>query len=136
MAMKMQINNLDLYYGEHQALYNVSLDVPENHVVALIGPSGCGKSTFLRTLNRMNDLIEGVHIDGEINLDGESIYQENMDLVNLRKRVGMVFQRPNPFPMSIYENVAYGCRVHGLNDKKYLDEIVEKVCAAPPCGMK
>ena len=126
MAMKMQINNLDLYYGEHQALYNVSLDVPENHVVALIGPSGCGKSTFLRTLNRMNDLIEGVHIDGEINLDGESIYQENMDLVNLRKRVGMVFQRPNPFPMSIYENVAYGCRVHGLNDKKRLDEIVEK----------
>lgn len=124
--MKMNIKNLNLYYGDHQALYDVSLEVPENHVVALIGPSGCGKSTFLRTLNRMNDLIEGVRIDGEIQLDGESIYQENMDLVELRKRVGMVFQRPNPFPMSIYDNVAYGCRVHGLNDRKKLDEIVER----------
>ena len=116
--MKMEINNLNLYYGDHQALYNVSLPVPEHHVVALIGPSGCGKSTFLRTLNRMNDLIDGVNIDGEIVLDGESIYQDDVDLVNLRKRVGMVFQRPNPFPMSIYDNVAYGCRVHGLKDKK------------------
>ncbi|MDY4697883.1 MAG: phosphate ABC transporter ATP-binding protein PstB [Selenomonas montiformis] len=124
--MKMNIKNLNLYYGDHQALYDVSLEVPENHVVALIGPSGCGKSTFLRTLNRMNDLIEGVRIDGEIQLEGESIYQENMDLVELRKRVGMVFQRPNPFPMSIYDNVAYGCRVHGLNDRKKLDEIVER----------
>lgn len=124
--MKMNIKNLNLYYGDHQALYDVSLDVPENHVVALIGPSGCVKSTFLRTLNRMNDLIEGVRIDGEIQLDGESIYQEKMDLVELRKRVGMVFQRPNPFPMSIYDNVAYGCRVHGLNDRKKLDEIVER----------
>lgn len=124
--MKMNIKNLNLYYGDHQALYDVSLEVPENHVVALIGPSGCGKSTFLRTLNRMNDLIEEVRIDGEIQLDGESIYQENMDLVELRKRVGMVFQRPNPFPMSIYDNVAYGCRVHGLNDRKKLDEIVER----------
>ena len=124
--MKMNIKNLNLYYGDHQALYDVSLEVPENHVVALIGPSGCGKSTFLRTLNRMNDLIEGGRIDGEIQLDGESIYQENMDLVELRKRVGMVFQRPNPFPMSIYDNVAYGCRVHGLNDRKKLDEIVER----------
>lgn len=124
--MKMNIKNLNLYYGDHQALYDVSLDVPENHVVALIGPSGCGKSTFLRTLNRMNDLIEGVRIDGEIQLDGESIYQEKMDLVELRKRVGMVFQRPNPFPLSIYDNVAYGCRVHGLNDRKKLDEIVER----------
>jgi phosphate transport system ATP-binding protein len=124
--MKMEINNLNLYYGDHQALYNVSLPVPEHHVVALIGPSGCGKSTFLRTLNRMNDLIDGVNIDGEIVLDGESIYQDDVDLVNLRKRVGMVFQRPNPFPMSIYDNVAYGCRVHGLKDKKKLDEIVEK----------
>lgn len=124
--MKMNIKNLNLYYGDHQALYDVSLEVLENHVVALIGPSGCGKSTFLRTLNRMNDLIEGVRIDGEIQLDGESIYQEKMDLVELRKRVGMVFQRPNPFPMSIYDNVAYGCRVHGLNDRKKLDEIVER----------
>ncbi len=126
MSIKMKIDNLDLYYGEHQALYDVSLTVPENHVVALIGPSGCGKSTFLRTLNRMNDLIDGVHIDGEIKLDGKSIYEEGTDLVNLRKRVGMVFQRPNPFPMSIYENVAYGCRVHGMKNKKRLDEIVEK----------
>lgn len=126
MSIKMKIDNLDLYYGEHQALYDVSLVVPENHVVALIGPSGCGKSTFLRTLNRMNDLIDGVHIDGEIKLDGKSIYEEGTDLVNLRKRVGMVFQRPNPFPMSIYENVAYGCRVHGMKNKKRLDEIVEK----------
>lgn len=126
MSIKMKIDNLDLYYGEHQALYDVSLDVPENHVVALIGPSGCGKSTFLRTLNRMNDLIDGVHIDGEIKLDGTSIYEDGTDLVNLRKRVGMVFQRPNPFPMSIYENVAYGCRVHGMKNKKRLDEIVEK----------
>ena len=124
--MKMNITNLNLYYGEHQALYDVSLPVPENHVVALIGPSGCGKSTFLRTLNRMNDLVEGVHIDGDVRLDDEDIYADGVDLVNLRKRVGMVFQRPNPFPMSIYDNVAYGCRVHGLKDKKRLDEIVER----------
>ena len=124
--MKMKVDDLNLYYGDHQALYDVSLEVPEHQVVALIWPSGCGKSTFLRTLNRMNDLIDGVHIDGEIRLDGENIYQDDVDLVNLRKRVGMVFQRPNPFPMSIYDNVAYGCRVHGLKDKKKLDEIVEK----------
>ncbi|MCR5833867.1 MAG: phosphate ABC transporter ATP-binding protein PstB [Selenomonadaceae bacterium] len=124
--MKIKVSDLNLYYGSHQALYNVSLSVPKNNVIALIGPSGCGKSTFLRTLNRMNDLIEGVFIDGSIELDGENIYNEGLDLVNLRKRVGMVFQRPNPFPMSIYENVAYGCRVHGLRDKKKLNEIVEK----------
>lgn len=134
--MKMNIKNLNLYYGDHQALYDVSLDVPENHVVALIGPSGCGKSTFLRTLNRMNDLIEGVRIDGEIQLDGESIYQEKMDLVELRKRVGMVFQRPNPFPMSIYDNVAYGCRVYGLNDRKNWMRLWSEACAAPLCGMR
>ena len=124
--MKMKVSDLNLYYGSHQALYNVSLDIPQNHVVALIGPSGCGKSTFLRTLNRMNDLIEDVRIDGEIKLDDADIYEKNTDLVNLRKRVGMVFQRPNPFPMSIYDNVAYGCRVHGITDKKKLDEIVER----------
>lgn len=124
--MKIRVCDLNLYYGNHQVLYDVSLDVLENHVLALIGPSGCGKSTFLRTLNRMNDLIEGVHMDGDIKLDGEDIYEENIDLVNLRKRVGMVFQRPNPFPMSIYDNVAYGCRVHGMKDKKKLDEIVER----------
>ncbi|MCI6611148.1 phosphate ABC transporter ATP-binding protein PstB, partial [Mitsuokella jalaludinii] len=124
--MKMQAKNLNLYYGTHQALFDVSLEVPENKVVALIGPSGCGKSTFLRTLNRMNDLIDGVQIDGKITLDDRDIYDKDVDLVNLRKRVGMVFQRPNPFPMSIYDNVAYGRRVHGLTDKKRLDEIVEK----------
>ncbi|MFA6850467.1 MAG: phosphate ABC transporter ATP-binding protein PstB [Selenomonadaceae bacterium] len=126
MEYKMQIRNLNLYYGKMQALYDVSMDVPTNSVVALIGPSGCGKSTFLKSLNRMNDLIEGVRIDGEIELDGANIYDTNTDIVNLRKRLGMVFQRPNPFPMSIYDNVAYGCRVHGLNDKKKLDEIVER----------
>ena len=104
--MKMQAKNLNLYYGTHQALFDVSLEVPENKVVALIGPSGCGKSTFLRTLNRMNDLIDGVQIDGKITLDDRDIYDKDVDLVNLRKRVGMVFQRPNPFPMSIYDNVA------------------------------
>ena len=124
--MKMKVHDLNLYYGNHQALFNVSLAVPANRVLALIGPSGCGKSTFLRTLNRMNDLIEDVKIDGEVVLDDEDIYRSDTDLVSLRKRVGMVFQRPNPFPMSIYENVAYGCRVHGIKDKKRLDEIVEK----------
>lgn len=124
--MKMNAENLDLYYGDHQALFNVSLPMPEHKVTALIGPSGCGKSTFLRTLNRMNDLTDGVRIEGKITLDDEDIYQPDEDLVSLRKRVGMVFQRPNPFPMSIYDNVAYGCRVHGLKDKKKLDEIVEK----------
>ena len=124
--MKMKVSNLNLYYGERQALYDVSLAIPANRVIALIGPSGCGKSTFLRTLNRMNDLIDGVRIDGRIELDEENVYAEDTDLVTLRKRVGMVFQRPNPFPMSIYENVIYGCRVHGLKDKVRLDEIVEK----------
>ena len=124
--MKMQAKNLNLYYGTHQALFDVSLEVPENKVVALIGPSGCGKSTFLRTLNRMNDLIDGVQIDGKITLDDRDIYDKDVDLVNLRKRVGMVFQKPNPFPMSIYDNIAYGPRIHGIHRKKQLDEIVEK----------
>lgn len=126
MDYKLRVKNMNLFYGEHQALFDVSLDVPMNSVVALIGPSGCGKSTFLKSLNRMNDLVEGVQIDGEITLDGEDIYAADTDIVNLRKNVGMVFQRPNPFPMSIYDNIAYGCRVHGMNDKKKLDEIVER----------
>ena len=109
MDYKLRVKNMNLFYGEHQALFNVSLDVPVNSVVALIGPSGCGKSTFLKSLNRMNDLVEGVQIDGEITLDGENIYAADTDIVNLRKNVGMVFQRPNPFPMSIYDNIAYGC---------------------------
>ena len=126
MDAKMQVERLNLFYGAAQALYDVSLAVPEHSVVALIGPSGCGKSTFLKTLNRMNDLVDGVHIDGRITLDGEDIYEPDTDIVLLRKRVGMVFQRPNPFPMSIYDNVAYGCRVHGLTDRKELDAIVEQ----------
>lgn len=125
MEYKMQVKNMNLFYGTAQAIYDVSLAVPENSVVALIGPSGCGKSTFLKSLNRMNDLVDGVHIEGDITLDGRDIYAPDTDVVNLRKCVGMVFQRPNPFPMSIYDNVAYGCRVHGLTNRKKLNEIVE-----------
>jgi phosphate transport system ATP-binding protein len=126
MENKIQVNKLKLYYGEHLALNKVSIDVVKNSVLALIGPSGCGKSTFLKTLNRMNDLIDGVRIDGEVLLDGENIYHPDVDVVSLRKRVGMVFQRPNPFPMSIYDNVAYGPRIHGLSDKIRLNELVEQ----------
>jgi len=123
---KISVKDLNLYYGDFQALKNVNLEVEENQVTALIGPSGCGKSTFLRTLNRMNDLIEGVRVDGAILLDGRDIYRPEEDVVNLRKRVGMVFQRPNPFPMSVYDNIAYGPRIHGTRNKRKLDEIVEK----------
>lgn len=126
VPLKIEVNKLKLYYGEFLALKKVSLDVQQNSVVALIGPSGCGKSTFLKTLNRMNDLIDGVRIEGEILLDGQNIFHPDVDVVMLRKRVGMVFQRPNPFPMSIYENIAYGPRIHGVNDKKKLDILVEK----------
>ena len=124
--VKMSAKNLDLWYGEFHALNCVSLDMEKNSVTALIGPSGCGKSTFLKTLNRMNDLIEGVRIEGDVRLDGEDIFRKNCDLAALRKRVGMVFQKPNPFPMSIYDNIAYGPRIHGIRRKKQLDEIVEK----------
>ena len=124
--VKMSAKNLDLWYGEFHALKSVSLDMEKNSVTALIGPSGCGKSTFLKTLNRMNDLIEGVRIEGDVRLDGEDIFRKNCDLAALRKRVGMVFQKPNPFPMSIYDNIAYGPRIHGIRRKKQLDEIVEK----------
>lgn len=126
MNYKIQVNKLKLYYGDVLALKKVSIDIGENSVLALIGPSGCGKSTFLKTLNRMNDLIENVKIEGEVLLDGENIYHPKVDTVMLRKRVGMVFQRPNPFPMSIYENIAYGPRIHGLSNRAMLDEIVEK----------
>lgn len=126
MEYTIAAKNLKLYYGESLALKGVSLNVEKNTVVALIGPSGCGKSTFLKTLNRMNDLVESVRIEGEVKLDGVNIYQPNTDVVELRKRVGMVFQRPNPFPMSIYDNIAYGPRIHGMNNKKVLDELVEK----------
>ena len=122
--IKLSIKNLDLFYGNNQALKNINIDIKESKVTALIGPSGCGKSTFLRTLNRMNDLIDNVKIEGQIEVDGENIY-ETEDVIRLRTKVGMVFQKPNPFPMSIYDNVAYGPRTHGINDKKQLDKIVE-----------
>ena len=123
--VKLSIKNLDLFYGDNQALKNINIDIKENKVTALIGPSGCGKSTFLRTLNRMNDLIENVKIKGKIEVDGEDIYQTE-DVIKLRTKVGMVFQKPNPFPMSIYDNIAYGPRIHGIRDKKILDKIVEE----------
>lgn len=122
---KIKVEHLNLYYGNHHALKDVSMDIYENKVTAFIGPSGCGKSTFLKTLNRMNDLIDTVKIDGLVELDGENIYDKRVDTTLLRKKVGMVFQQPNPFPMSIYDNVAYGPRLHGIKDKKRLDEIVE-----------
>lgn len=122
---KIQVRNLNLYYGDNQALKNINIDLEENKVTAFIGPSGCGKSTFLRTLNRMNDLIDNVRIEGEILVDGEDIYKSK-DVIALRTKVGMVFQKPNHFPMSIYDNIAYGPRLHGIKDKKTLDEIVEK----------
>ena len=122
---KISVRNLELFYGDNKALKNINIDIGANEVTALIGPSGCGKSTFLRTLNRMNDLIDNVKITGEIKLDGVDIYK-NDDVIELRTKVGMVFQKPNPFPMSIYDNVAYGPRVHGIKDKKQLDKIVEE----------
>lgn len=124
--IKVKVENLNLYYGENHALKDVSMDIQENAVTAFIGPSGCGKSTFLKTLNRMNDLVDGVRIDGKVILDGEDIYEPGVDTTILRKKVGMVFQQPNPFPMSIYDNIAYGPRVHGIRDKKRLDQIVEE----------
>ena len=124
--IKVKVENLNLYYGENHALKDVNMDIQENAVTAFIGPSGCGKSTFLKTLNRMNDLVDGVRIDGNVLLDGEDIYDPSVDTTILRKKVGMVFQQPNPFPMSIYDNIAYGPRVHGIRDKKRLDQIVEE----------
>ncbi len=125
MAYKITVRDLNLFYRDLQALTNINLDIEEKKVTALIGPSGCGKSTFLRTLNRMNDLIEGVRVEGQVLLDGQDLYGPEVDVVALRKRVGMVFQRPNPFPMTVYDNVAYGPRIHGQKDRRVLDEIVE-----------
>jgi phosphate transport system ATP-binding protein len=124
--IKIVTENLNLFYGSKQALKNISLDVQPQKVTALIGPSGCGKSTFLRTLNRMNDLIKNVKITGKVFIDGEDIYNSRIDVVNLRKRVGMVFQKPNPFPLSIFDNVVYGNRLNGTRKKKKLAEIVER----------
>ena len=126
MENKIEAKNLDLYYGEKHALKNVSLDIKTNKITAFIGPSGCGKSTFLKTLNRMNDYVKDIKITGSVVLDGEDIYDSRVDTTVLRKKVGMVFQQPNPFPMSIYDNIAYGPRTHGIHNKAKLDEIVEK----------
>ena len=126
MENKIEAKNLDLYYGEKHALKNVNLDIKTNKITAFIGPSGCGKSTFLKTLNRMNDYVKGIKITGDVKLDGEDIYDSRVDTTILRKKVGMVFQQPNPFPMSIYDNVAYGPRIHGIKGKKELDKIVKK----------
>ena len=126
MENKIEAKNLDLYDGEKHALKNVSLNIKTNKITAFIGPSGCGKSTFLKTLNRMNDYVKGIKITGDVKLDGEDIYDSRVDTTVLRKKVGMVFQQPNPFPMSIYDNVAYGPRIHGIKNKKELDKIVKE----------
>lgn len=126
MNTKIATKNLNLYYGTNHALKNINLDLYENQITAFIGPSGCGKSTYLKTLNRMNDLIPSVKIDGTVLLDGEDIYDNRVDTTLLRKKIGMVFQQPNPFPMSIYDNIAYGPRIHGIKGKNELDEIVER----------
>ena len=126
MKIKLEVRNLNFYYGRTQVLKDVSLPIEENQITAIIGPSGCGKSTLIRTFNRMNDLIPGAWLKGEVLLDGKNIYNPGVDIVEVRKRVGMVFQQPNPFPMSIYENVAFGPRVLGLNHRKSLDEVVER----------
>lgn len=125
MNPKMKSDKLDLFYGTHHALKSVSMNIYENKITAMIGPSGCGKSTFLKTLNRMNDLVENVKINGLVTLDGENIYDRRVDTTVLRKRVGMVFQQPNPFPMSVYDNIAYGPRIHGIKNRAKLDELVE-----------
>ena len=125
-AVKIQVKGLNLFYGDKQALKSISMDICPNSVTAFIGPSGCGKSTFLRTLNRMNDLIESVKITGSVVIDDRDIYHTNVDVVELRKKVGMIFQKSNPFPKSIFDNVAYGPKINGISNKKELDEIVEK----------
>lgn len=126
--IKIVTKDLNLYYGSKQALKNITLNIPDKKVTAFIGPSGCGKSTFLRVLNRMNDLIDNVRIDGEVSVDGVNIYDKNIDVVNLRKNIGMVFQKSNLFPKTIYENIVYGPKINGIKDKKTLDEIVERTC--------
>ena len=126
MSNIITVKDMCLWYGDHQALKNVNIEIPEKSITAFIGPSGCGKSTFLKTLNRMNDLIPGVKITGDIRYEGTDIFSKEVDVNNLRKEIGMVFQKPNPFPMSIYDNIAYGPRTHGITNKVQLDEIVER----------
>ena len=122
----IETKDLKLWYGDHQVLKGITMDIPEHQITALIGPSGCGKSTFLKTLNRMNDLVENVRITGEVKYDGKDIFSSNANVNELRKEIGMVFQKPNPFPMSIYDNIAYGPRIHGIKNKNQLDDIVER----------
>jgi len=124
--VKMKTENLKLWFGNKEILKGISMEIPENSVVAIIGPSGCGKSTFLRSLNRMNDFIKGVHIEGKVYLDGKNIYDRDVNVFDLRKRVGMVFQKPNPFPKSIYENIAYGLRIHGIKNRRIIQQTVEE----------
>ncbi len=124
--VKMKTENLKLWFGNKEILKGISMEIPQNSVVAIIGPSGCGKSTFLRSLNRMNDFIKGVHIEGKVYLDGKNIYDRDVNVFDLRKRVGMVFQKPNPFPKSIYENIAYGLRIHGIKDRRIIQQTVEE----------
>ncbi len=131
----IKTEDLNLYYGNIKALKNINIDIEKNKVTALIGPSGCGKSTFLRTLNRMNDLIDSVKIEGSVYYEGKDIYKD-YDVIDLRKKIGMVFQNPNPFPMSIYDNIAYGPRIHGIKTKEKLDEIVEKSLKGGAFGKK
>ena len=126
MEEVIKTENLNLWYGDKQALFDININIKRNKITALIGPSGCGKSTLIRCFNRMNDIIDGCRIKGKVIFDGINIYQEDIDVVEIRKKIGMVFQKPNPFPKSIYENVAYGPRIHGMRDKKELDEIVER----------
>jgi phosphate transport system ATP-binding protein len=123
--MIFSVSSLNLYYGKNHALKNISIDIPERSITAIIGPSGCGKSTFLKCLDRMNDLVPGVKVTGKVLFKGKNIYDKDVDVVELRKKVGMVFQKPNPFPMSVYDNVAYGPRIHGIKDKARLDRLVE-----------
>jgi phosphate transport system ATP-binding protein len=125
-AIKIQVRNLNFYYADVQALFDITMDIPPRQVTALIGPSGCGKSTFLRALNRMNDIIDGTCTEGQILIDGQNIYQDDIDIVKLRKKIGMVFQKSNPFPKTIFDNVAYGPRIHGIKNRKKLAGIVEK----------
>ena len=126
MQSIIDVKDLNLWYGDHQALHHVSVAIPEHEVTALIGPSGCGKSTFLKTLNRMNDLVEGIHIEGTVVYHGDNIYRPRADVTALRKQIGMVFQKANPFPMSIYDNIAYGPRIHGVRSRSVLDGMVEQ----------
>ena len=125
MPAILSAHDLNLWYGAHQALHNITIDIPEKSITALIGPSGCGKSTFLKTLNRMNDLVPGIRIEGDVRLKGQDIFAREMELTTLRRRVGMVFQKANPFPMSIYDNITYGPKLHGVKNKAELDELVE-----------